>query len=140
MGDRPVSSGEIPHNILEFIEREHQRIQEFQKQKFGAPILRIEENKVYDLVLDVSEQWRMATTRFGERVVIPVIFENQKYVLMLNPAGAVYRQIIEQLAKKVKETGSEKIKEIRLFLKKASGRYTVVVDVVAESGKAKKQK
>lgn len=140
MGDRPVSSGEIPHDILEFIEREHQRLQEFQKQKFGAPILRIEEGKVYDLVLDISEQWKMITTRFGERVVIPVIFENQKYVLMLNPVGSVYRQIIEQLAKKVKETGSDKVKEVRLFLKRASGRYTVVVDVVVESSKSKKQK
>jgi hypothetical protein len=140
LGDRPVSSGEIPHDILEFIEREHQRLQEFQKQKFGAPILRIEEGKVYDLVLDISEQWKMTTTRFGERVVIPVIFENQKYVLMLNPVGSVYRQIIEQLAKKVKEAGTEKIQEVRLFLKRASGRYTVVVDVVVESGKSKKQK
>jgi len=140
LGDRPVSSGEIPHDILEFIEREHQRLQEFQKQKFGAPILRIEEGKVYDLVLDISEQWKMITTRFGERVVIPVIFENQKYVLMLNPVGSVYRQIIEQLAKKVKETGSDKVKEVRLFLKRASGRYTVVVDVVVESSKSKKQK
>jgi hypothetical protein len=135
-----VSSGETPHDILEFIEREHQKLQEFQKQKFGAPILRIEEGKVYDLVLDISEQWKMITTRFGERVVIPVVFENQKYVLMLNPVGSVYRQIIEQLAKKVKETGSENIKEVRLFLKRASGRYTVVVDVVVESGKSKKQK
>jgi hypothetical protein len=135
-----VSSGEIPRDILEFIEREHQRLQEFQKQKFGAPILRIEEGKVYDLVLDISEQWKMITTRFGERVVIPVIFENQKYVLMLNPVGSVYRQIIEQLAKKVKETGSDKVKEVRLFLKRASGRYTVVVDVVVESSKVKKQK
>lgn len=135
-----MSSGEIPHDILEFIEREHQRLQEFQKQKFGAPILRIEEGKVYDLVLDISEQWKMTTTRFGERVVIPVIFENQKYVLMLNPVGSVYRQIIEQLAKKVKEAGTEKIQEVRLFLKRASGRYTVVVDVVVESGKSKKQK
>jgi hypothetical protein len=135
-----VSSGEIPHDILEFIEREHQRIQEFQKQKFGAPILRIEEGKVYDLVLDISEQWKMTTTRFGERVVIPVVFENNKYVLMLNPVGSVYRQIIEQLAKKVKETGTEKIQEVRLFLKRASGRYTVVVDVVVEPSKSKKQK
>ena len=135
-----MSSGEIPHDILEFIEREHQRLQEFQKQKFGAPILRIEEGKVYDLVLDISEQWKMITTRFGERVVIPVIFENQKYVLMLNPVGSVYRQIIEQLAKKVKETGSDKVKEVRLFLKRASGRYTVVVDVVVEPSKVKKQK
>jgi hypothetical protein len=140
LGDRPVSSGEIPHDILEFIEREHQRLQEFQKQKFGAPILRIEEGKVYDLVLDISEQWKMTTTRFGERVVIPVIFENQKYVLMLNPVGSVYRQIIEQLAKKMREAGTEKIQEVRLFLKRASGRYTVVVDVVVESGKSKKQK
>lgn len=135
-----MSSGEIPHDILEFIEREHQRIQEFQKQKFGAPILRIEEGKVYDLVLDISEQWKMTTTRFGERVVIPVVFENNKYVLMLNPVGSVYRQIIEQLAKKVKETGTEKIQEVRLFLKRASGRYTVVVDVVVEPSKSKKQK
>jgi hypothetical protein len=135
-----VSSGETPRDILEFIEREHQRIQEFQKQKFGAPILRIEEGKVYDLILDISEQWKMTTTRFGERVIVPVVFENQKYVLMLNPVGSVYRQIIEQLAKKVKETGAERIQEVRLFLKRASGRYTVVVDVVVESSKSKKQK
>jgi hypothetical protein len=135
-----VSSGETPRDILEFIEREHQRLQEFQKQKFGAPILRIEEGKVYDLILDISEQWKMTTTRFGERVIVPVIFENQKYVLMLNPVGSVYRQIIEQLAKKVKETGTERIQEVRLFLKRASGRYTVVVDVVVESSKSKKQK
>jgi len=140
LGDRPVSSGETPHDILEFIEREHQRIQEFQKQKFGAPILRIEEGKVYDLVLDINDQWKIIATRFGERVIVPVIFENQKYVLMLNPVGSVYRQIIEQLAKKVKETGAEKIKEVRLFLKRASGRYTVVVDVAVESSKSKKQK
>jgi hypothetical protein len=140
LGDGAVSSEKIPHDLLDFIEREYQRLQETQKQKFGAPILRIEEGKVYDLLLDTSEQWRMVTTRFGERVVIPVIFENQKYVLMLNPAGSAYRQIVEQLAKKLKETGSEKIKEVRLYLKRASGRYTVVVDVVVEPSKSKRQK
>jgi len=102
--------------------------------------LRIEEGKVYDLVLETSDKWKTITTRFGERIVIPVIYENQKYVLMLNPNGSIYRQIIDQLARKLRESGNDKVKEIRLFIKKASGRYTVAVDVAVESSKSKKQK
>jgi len=35
-------------DLIDFILEEHEKLKEQQKQKFGAPILRIEENKVYD--------------------------------------------------------------------------------------------
>jgi len=95
-------------NIFEFVEKEYERITQEQKQRFGAPILRIEDNKVYDLTIDPNVEWKRINTRYGERVVIPVVYENSEYVLMLNPAGSVYKTIIEQLAKKLRETGGEK--------------------------------
>lgn len=128
------------HNILEFVEKEYERIKEEQRQKFSAPILRIEDNKVYDLIIDINAQWKRINTKFGERVVIPVSYENSEYVLMLNPAGSVYRAIIEQLAKKLRETGSGKVKAIHIMLKRQNGRYTVFVDVEAETEQPKRKK
>jgi len=85
-------------------------------------------------------EWKRINTRYGERVVIPVVYENSEYVLMLNPAGAVYKAIIEQLAKKLRETGGEKIKTIHLMLKRQSGRYTVFVDVEVDTAQPKRKK
>lgn len=128
------------HNILEFVEKEYERITHEQRQRFGAPILRIEDGKVYDLVIDINAEWKRINTRYGERVVIPVMYENSEYVLMLNPAGSVYRAIIEQLAKKLRETGGGKIKAIHLMLKRQDGRYTVFVDVEVETEQPKRKK
>lgn len=127
-------------NILEFVEKEYERITQEQRQKFGAPILRIEDGKVYDLIIDPGVQWRRIETRYGERIVIPVIYENNEYVLMLNPFGSVYKAIIEQLAKKLRETGGEKIKTIHIMLKRENGRYTVFVDVETETERQKRKK
>jgi len=114
--------------IEDFIYQEYERLKEQAKQRYGAPILRIEEGKVYDVILDTSKEWRRVNTRFGERVAIPVIYEGQEYVIMANPNGLLYRQLIEQLARKLKETGRERIKAIHVILKRASNRYTVVVE------------
>ena len=127
-------------NILEFVEKEYERIAQEQRQKFGASILRIEDNKVYDLVIDPNAEWKRINTRYGERVVIPVKYENNEYVLMLNPVGSVYKAIIEQLAKKLREAGGEKIKTIHLMLKRQGGRYTIFVDVEAEAVQPKRRK
>jgi len=127
-------------NIFEFVEKEYERITQEQKQRFGAPILRIEDNKVYDLTIDPNVEWKRINTRYGERVVIPVVYENSEYVLMLNPAGSVYKTIIEQLAKKLRETGGEKIKTIHIMLKRQNGRYTVFVDVETEAVGQKRKK
>ena len=114
--------------IEDFIYQEYERLKEQAKQRYGAPILRIEEGKVYDVVLDTSKEWRRVNTRFGERVAIPVIYDNQEYVIMANPNGLLYRQLIEQLARKLKETGKERIKAIHILLKRVANRYTVVVE------------
>lgn len=119
-------------NIIDFIMEEHERLREQQKQKFGALILRIEENKVYDLVLDLNKSWSRVNTRFGERIAIPVIYEDQEYVWMVNPNGSAYRQLVEGLARKLRESGSNKVKEARLLVKKVGNKYSVSVDVEFE--------
>lgn len=127
-------------DILEFVEKEYERITQEQRQRFGAPILRLEDNKVYDMIIDPSVPFQRIETRYGERVVIKVLYENNEYALILNPVGSVYRAIIEQLAKKLRETGGEKIKTIHLMLKKQNGRYTVFVDVETETTQQKRKK
>jgi len=119
-------------SIIDFILEEQERLREQQKQKFGALILRIEENKVYDLVLDLSKSWSRVNTRFGERVAIPVIYEDQEYVWMVNPNGSAYRQLVEGLARKLRESGGSKVKEARLLVKKVGNKYSVSVDVEFE--------
>ena len=114
--------------IEDFIYQEYERLREQAKQRYGAPILRIEEGKVYDVTLDTTKEWRRVNTRFGERVAIPVIYDNQEYVIMANPNGLLYRSLIEQLARKLKETGKERIKAIHILLKRVANRYTVVVE------------
>ena len=134
-------------DFRDFIEKEYERVQIYQKERFGAPILRIEEGKVYDLILDTSREWRRVNTRFGERVAIPIIYDNQEYVIMANPNGFLYRSLVEQLAKKTKETAIEKIKDIHLIIKRVANRYTVIVETEFEEElersvekKAKKEK
>lgn len=119
-------------DFAEFISKEYERVKEYQRERFGAPILRVEEGKVYELILDTSKEWRRVNTRFGERIAIPVIYENQEYVVMANPNGFLYRQLVEQLTKKVKESGSERIKSIHIMLKRVANRYTVVVETEVE--------
>jgi hypothetical protein len=114
--------------LEDFIAKEHERLREYARQRFGAPILRIEEGKVYDLILDTSREWRRVNTRFGERVAIPVLYDSQEYVLMANPNGLLYRSLVEQLARKLKETPRERIKSIHVIVKRVANRYTVVVE------------
>ena len=123
-----MSEGEKPFTLEDFIVKEQERLREYAKQKFGAPILRVEEGKVYDLLLNSTREWRMVNTRFGERVAIPVIYDNQEYVIMANPNGLLYRSLVEQLAKKLKEAPREKIKNIHVIVKRVANRYTVVVE------------
>jgi hypothetical protein len=119
-------------NIIDFIMEEQERLREQQRQKFGALILRIEENKAYDLALDLNKSWNRVSTRFGERVAIPVVYEDQEYVWMVNPNGSAYRQLVEGLARKLRESGGSKVKEARLLVKKAGNKYSVNVDVEFE--------
>jgi len=119
-------------SLIDFILEEHERLREQQKQRFGALILRIEENKVYDLVLDINKSWNRVNTRFGERIAIPVIYEDQEYVWMVNPNGSAYRQLVEGLARKLRESGGNKVKEARLLVKKVGNKYSVSVDVEFE--------
>jgi len=119
-------------DLIDFIMEEHEKLREQQKQKFGALILRIEENKVYDLVLDTSKNWSRINTRFGERVAIPVIYEDQEYLWMVNPNGSAYRQLVEELARKLKESNGNKVKEVRILVKKINNKYSVNVDVEVE--------
>jgi len=123
-----LSSGEKSFTLEDFIVKEQERLREYAKQRFGAPILRVEEGKVYDLILDSTREWRRVNTRFGERVAIPVIYDNQEYVVMANPNGLLYRSLVEQLARKLKETPREKIKAVHVILKRVANRYTVVVE------------
>jgi hypothetical protein len=123
-----LSSEEKPFTLEDFIVKEQERLREYAKQKFGAPILRVEEGKVYDLILDSAKEWRRVNTRFGERVAIPVVYEGQEYVVMANPNGLLYRSLVEQLAKKLKETPREKIKNVHVIVKRVANRYTVVVE------------
>jgi len=123
-----LSSEEKPFTLEDFIVKEQERLREYAKQKFGAPILRVEEGKVYDLILDSAKEWRRVNTRFGERVAIPVVYEGQEYVVMANPNGLLYRSLVEQLAKKLKETPKEKIKAVHVIVKRVANRYTVVVE------------
>ena len=119
-------------NIIDFILEEHERLKEQQKQKFGALILRVEENKVYDLILDINKNWSRVNTRFGERVAIPVIYEDQEYIWMVNPNGSAYRQLVDGLARKLRESSGSKVKEVRLLVKKVGNKYSVNVDVEFE--------
>ena len=123
-----MSGEEKPFTLEDFIYQEHERLREYARQRFGAPILRIEEGKVYDLILDTAKEWRRVNTRFGERVAIPVVYENQEYVVMANPNGLLYRSLVEQLARKLRETPRERIKAIHVIVKRVSNRYTVVVE------------
>jgi len=123
-----LSSEEKPFTLEDFIAKEQERLKEYARQKFGAPILRVEEGKVYDLMLDSTKEWRRVNTRFGERVAIPVIHDNQEYVIMANPNGLLYRSLVEQLARKLKETPREKIKAVHVIVKRVANRYTVVVE------------
>jgi hypothetical protein len=127
-GEPELSGEEKPFTLEDFIVKEQERLKEYARQKFGAPILRVEEGKVYDLTLDSSKEWRRVNTRFGERVAIPVIYEGQEYVVMANPNGLLYRSLVEQLARKLKETPRERIKAVHVIVKRVANRYTVVVE------------
>jgi len=123
-----LSGEEKPFSLEDFIVKEQERLKEYAKQRFGAPILRVEEGKVYDLVLDSTREWRRVNTRFGERVAIPVIYESQEYVIMANPNGLLYRSLVEQLARKLRETPRERVKSVHVIVKRVANRYTVVVE------------
>jgi hypothetical protein len=123
-----LSGEEARFTLEDFIAKEQERLREYARQRFGAPILRVEEGKVYDLLLDSTKEWRRVNTRFGERVAIPVIYEGQEYVVMANPNGLLYRSLVEQLARKLKETPRERIRAIHVILKRVANRYTVVVE------------
>jgi len=126
--------------FIEFLEREKQRLFEEQKARFGAPLLRIEEGKVYTLTLDISKEWRNVITKFGERVTIPVVYENNLYVLMLNPSGSLYRSIVDQLYGKLKNVDLADVLSVTLIVKRQSGRYSVIVDLELAGKKAKNKK
>ncbi len=127
-------------DFIEFLEREKQRLFEEQRARFGAPILRLEEGKVYALSLDINKEWRKVTTRFGERIVIPVTYENSEYVLMVNPSGSLYRSIVEQLYSKLKNVDLADVTGVNLVIKRQSGKYSVIVDVELSTGKHKSKK
>jgi hypothetical protein len=128
LGEPELSSEEAEFTLEDFIVKEQERLREYARQRFGAPILRVEEGKVYDLILDSTKEWRRVSTRFGESVAIPVVYEGQEYVVMANPNGLLYRSLVEQLARKLKETPRERVKAIHVILKRAANRYTVVVE------------
>ena len=127
-------------DFIEFLEREKQRLFEEQRARFGAPILRLEEGKVYALSLDINKEWRKVTTRFGERIAIPVVYENNEYVLMVNPSGSLYRSIVEQLHSKLKNVDLADVMGVNLVVKRQSGKYSVIVDVELSTGKHKSKK
>lgn len=79
-----------------------------------APALKLEENKIKELVVDFSkefEKWQDPETETIKKI-IPVKVRNENFVWWLNVKNPIYHQIIEkglkgQTAFKVLQTGSK---------------------------------
>jgi hypothetical protein len=89
--------------IIDFVKEELERLRQERLERLGGDLLRIEEGNIYVLELGVNTEFRRINTRFGERVVIPVTYNNEPRVLMVNPNGRLYRLIIEGINDAVKK-------------------------------------
>jgi hypothetical protein len=89
--------------IIDFAREELERLRQERVERLGGDLLRIEEGNIYVLELGVNVEFRRINTRFGERVVIPVTYNNEPRVLMVNPSGRLYRMIIEEINNAVKK-------------------------------------
>jgi hypothetical protein len=89
--------------LIDFAKEELERIKQERVERFGGEILRIEEGNIYSVELSASAEFKRVNTRFGERVVIPVIYNNEPRVLMVNPNGRLYRMIIEGILEATKK-------------------------------------
>ena len=89
--------------LVDFAREELERIKRERAERFGGEILRIEEGNIYSVELSASAEFKRVNTRFGERVVIPVIYNNESRVLMVNPNGRLYRMLIEGILEATKK-------------------------------------
>ena len=89
--------------IIDFVKKELERLKQERVERLGGDLLRIEEGSIYVLELPVNAEFKTINTRFGERVVIPVIYNGESRVLMVNPSGRLYRMIIEGISDAVKK-------------------------------------
>ena len=90
-------------SIIDFAREELERLRQERIERLGGDLLRIEEGNIYVLELPVNAEFRRINTRYGERVVIPVTYNNEPRVLMVNPNGKLYRMIIEEINNAVKK-------------------------------------
>jgi hypothetical protein len=89
--------------IIDFVREELERLRQERLERLGGDLLRIEDGGIYLLELDVKTEFKRIKTRYGERVVIPVIHNGEPRVLMVNPSGKLYRMLIEQISEAVKK-------------------------------------
>ena len=125
-------------DIWSFIKEEAERLRQERIERLGGEILRIEPGQTYVIELR-NENWRRVTTRFGERIVIPILHNNEPKVLMLNPRGRLYRMLVEELAK----LADRKPERVVVTIKREGvGRltnYTVKAEPVEEAKSRKRQ-
>lgn len=121
-------------SVDEFLEREKIRI--MKRELEFKPIYRLTKPEEV-VVIDAtgSREWRRVKTRYGERVVIPIIVDEKEYVLMLNPETKMYAKLIKTLIEyRYREKNADYIKV--KFTR--NGRKTYDVELIEDDrGKRK---
>ena len=108
-------------SLFDFIEREEEKLKKKAVERLGGEILRVEPGLLYIVEIMPNIEIKTINTKHGERVVIPLIYENKNYVLLLNPYGKTYRQLIKSLSDAVKSVKHrEYIEKIVCNLQKTS--------------------
>lgn len=125
-------------DIWSFVKEESERLKQERMERLGGEILRLEPGQTYVVELR-NESWRRITTRFGERIVIPVVYGGENRVLMINPRSRLYRMLVEELAR----LADRKPERVVITIKREGfGRltsYTVKTEPVEEAKSRKKQ-
>ncbi len=125
-------------DIWSFVKEESERLKQERMERLGGEVLRLEPGQTYVVELR-NESWRRITTRFGERIVIPVVYGGENRVLMINPRGRLYRMLVEELAR----IADRKPERVVITIKREGfGRltnYTVKAEPVEEAKSKKKQ-
>lgn len=102
-------------SIIDFINEEYMRIIEEEKQR--KPAYKLKDEDVIGIDVSGLRQWRKVRTRFGDRVIIPIVKDNNEYSLFVNPNSQLYRKLVKIIAEvmtKNKTASMVKVKVSRI--------------------------
>jgi hypothetical protein len=100
-GQKQAQKQVVEVDPREYILEAYHRI--LQEQKDRRPLLKLVEGDNI-LTIPLNEKWKKVQTKYGERIVIPVVDKyNNQVVLMVSERSKLYAQLIKELASVIKQ-------------------------------------